>query len=65
MDIKGDFVIGIPNRDVLLVTGSEDQAGIDKAKSIIKKSLAESWSYPVSSELFIYRDGKFELCPQG
>lgn len=61
LSVEGDFVVGIPNRDVLLVTGSGDQKGIGKAKSLISKSLAESWSYPISSELFIYSNGKFEI----
>lgn len=60
LSVKGDFVIGVPNRDILVATGSNDEEGISKAKSIAEKSYREL-SYPVSSRLFIYRDGKFEV----
>ncbi len=61
LNVNGDFVIGVPNRDILLVTGNNDEIGINKARSLIQKSVKESWSYPVSSKLFIYRNGKFEI----
>lgn len=58
-DVKGDFVIAIPNRDMLYVTGSEDRQGIEWVKKHMKKSYNEG-SYPVSPYLFKRNGNKFE-----
>jgi len=57
-DVKGDIVVAIPARDKLFVTGSEDAAGLVKMKAGI--DLAQSrTSYPLSSEMFVLREGRF------
>ena len=58
-NVNGDFIIAIPNRDILFVTGSNDKAGID----LLKKNTAQSYregTYPVSPYLFKWNGTKFE-----
>ncbi len=57
-DVKGDIVVAVPSRDMLIVTGSDDAEGIGIAKGLVEKEIHET-SYPISAELFVYRDGKF------
>jgi uncharacterized protein YtpQ (UPF0354 family) len=57
LPVKGDFVIAIPTRDVLLVTGSNDKEGIERIKEAAEKGY-ETGSYAISK--FLYRwNGKF------
>lgn len=59
MDVQGDVVVAIPTRDVLLVTGSQNQQGIEKMKQMVKEA-STGGSYRLTERLFIYRDGKFD-----
>jgi uncharacterized protein YtpQ (UPF0354 family) len=57
-EVHGDVVVCIPTRDLLIVTGSDDFAGIEKVKQIAQKAWAEG-SYKLTPKLFVYRAGKF------
>lgn len=59
LPVNGDFVIAIPNRDMLLITGSNDKAGISKIKEIATKSF-ENGNYQVSEYLFKWNGKTFE-----
>lgn len=39
LDVEGDPVLAVPNRDVVLVTGSEDDAGLEAMMAIAEKAL--------------------------
>jgi uncharacterized protein YtpQ (UPF0354 family) len=54
--VKGDIVISIPSRDILLITGSDDKEGMKNLRMLIEKASAET-TYPVSSNLYRW-DGK-------
>jgi uncharacterized protein YtpQ (UPF0354 family) len=41
LSVKGDFVAMVPNRDTLLITGSDDQAGLAIMSEYAKKALAQ------------------------
>jgi hypothetical protein len=41
LDVKGALVAGIPNRDTLLVTGANDQAGLEEFVSLMKMGLKD------------------------
>jgi uncharacterized protein YtpQ (UPF0354 family) len=56
--VKGEVVIAIPARDLLLVTGSEDPAGLKKLRELARKVMAEG-SYTLTDQLFVRRGGKF------
>ena len=58
-EVRGDVIVAIPSRDVLIVTGSEDRQGIEKMKQIVQQSFAQG-SYRLTTKLFAYRGGKFE-----
>lgn len=58
LSVKGELVIAVPARDVLVVTGSEDAAGVEELKRIVRDILANG-VYSLSDRLFVYRDGKF------
>jgi uncharacterized protein YtpQ (UPF0354 family) len=56
--VKGNYLVAIPARDWLLVTGSRDVKGIQTLKDIVQKITASA-PYRLTSKLFIYRDGTF------
>lgn len=58
IEVKGDYVVLIPARGLLLVTGSENKAGIELLKTVSRGSQKEA-AYPVSSYLFRYDGKKF------
>lgn len=56
--VKGEVVVAVPSRDVLLVTGSRDAAGVAKvrraAQDVVRKA-----TYFLTDQLFIRRGGTF------
>jgi uncharacterized protein YtpQ (UPF0354 family) len=59
LPVDGDLVIAIPNRDMLLITGTNNKAGIEKIKEVSKKSF-ETGSYQVSEYLYKWNGKTFE-----
>jgi uncharacterized protein YtpQ (UPF0354 family) len=55
----GDIVVAVPSRDMLLFTGSRNTKGIAELQKQARKVVEES-SYSLTSQLFVYRDGKFQ-----
>ena len=49
--VNGAYVIGVPSRDVLLVTGSDDREKVD-VLGRATKDIAQKVTYPVSDKLF-------------
>jgi len=58
--VKGNIVIGLPSRDMLLITGSQDSEGLHKLYDMVARTNAEG-DHLVSEQLFELKDGKFEL----
>ena len=58
--VKGEFLIGVPSRDMLLITGSKDIENIKKLKGIVAE-IDNSGSYLISNKLFIRNKGVFEV----
>lgn len=58
--IKGDILIGVPARDLIFITGSEDKEGIKRMKDTIIE-VNQTGNHLVSDKIFIWRDGKFEI----
>jgi uncharacterized protein YtpQ (UPF0354 family) len=56
--VKGDIVVTIPNRDVLLITGSKDKPNLDWMRARAQASY-DSGSYQVSPSLFRWNGKKF------
>lgn len=58
MPVDGDFVIAIPNRDMLLITGSHDAGSLEKISQMAADSF-NNGSYAISPHLYKWNDGKF------
>ncbi len=58
MKVDGDYVVAIPARDMLLVTGSNNPHALQKIRSMARKIREES-AYSLTADLFVYRAGKF------
>jgi len=59
MPVDGDFVVAIPNCDLLLITGSNNKAGIHKIKEIAGRAFL-SGNGQVSEFLYKWCGDKFE-----
>jgi len=59
IQVKGDIVITIPTRDLLLVTGSKDSDGIKKMTAVAKEAW-ETGPYQLIPDLFYWNGKKFE-----
>jgi uncharacterized protein YtpQ (UPF0354 family) len=57
--VEGDIVVAVPSRDLLLVTGSRNAAGIARLREIAQEVIGEG-SYTLTDALFVYRNGKFQ-----
>ncbi len=58
MPVSGDFVIAIPNRDMLLITGSKDTESLEKLTQMAIDSF-NNGSYAISPNLYWLTEGKF------
>jgi len=58
--VDGAYIIAIPNRDMLLVTGSKNKTGIAKIRQIVAESYKKG-SYQVSDQLYKWTGEKFEV----
>jgi uncharacterized protein YtpQ (UPF0354 family) len=56
--VDGEIVVAVPARDILLITGSKNKAGISKLRAAAK-DVAEAANYRLTDKLFVYRGGKF------
>ncbi len=56
--VKGEVVVAVPARDLLLVTGSLDEAGLGKLRALVQRVLAEGTS-TLSGDLLVWRGGRF------
>jgi uncharacterized protein YtpQ (UPF0354 family) len=57
--VKGDLVVAIPTRDVLLVTGSRDRAGLAQVRKMVAEAARDA-PYRLTDTLFVRRSGRFE-----
>jgi uncharacterized protein YtpQ (UPF0354 family) len=57
--VDGDIVIAVPSRDVLLITGSKNSAGIARLRELAGQIMSES-NYTLTTDLFVYRKGAFQ-----
>jgi uncharacterized protein YtpQ (UPF0354 family) len=60
--VDGDYVVAVPSRDVLLVTGSRNLAGIAKLRELAAQAVRQS-TYHLTDDLFVYRQGSFQKLP--
>jgi len=58
--VNGNLIIGIPARDVILVTGTNDKENIERLKKTINE-INETGDHIVSDKIFEFKNGQFEL----
>jgi uncharacterized protein YtpQ (UPF0354 family) len=59
-DVIGNITIGIPSRDLLLITGNDDIENLKKIIETVAEINAEG-DHLVSEKIFEYIDGRFEV----
>jgi uncharacterized protein YtpQ (UPF0354 family) len=60
--VDGDIVVAVPAKDVLLVTGSENEKGLAAVRELAAEYTTEG--YALTDRLFVYRDGRFRRFDQ-
>jgi uncharacterized protein YtpQ (UPF0354 family) len=55
--VDGDIVVAVPAKDALIVTGSHNPAGVARLRKLAAELAAGP--YGLTSELLVYRNGKF------
>ena len=59
LPVTGELVVAVPARGMLLVTGSQDAAGLAMTREVAD-DVAANDPYAVTNQLFVYRDGRFQ-----
>ena len=59
-EVEGEIIIGIPARDLMIITGKNDVENLERLKHTIKE-INENGDHLVSEKIFEYRNGKFEV----
>jgi uncharacterized protein YtpQ (UPF0354 family) len=57
-DVKGDIVVAVPSRNLLLVTGSEDESGLKTLRKLAEEAMLEEHD-SLTAQLFVRRDGEW------
>ena len=60
LPLVGAPVVALPSRELLLVTGAEDEAGLAALREVAAKAAAEA-SYRLTPDLFLRQDGSWIL----
>jgi len=58
--VDGDIVIGVPARDLIFVTGSNDKENIQRIKDKVKE-VNDMGDHVVSNKLFVLTENKFKI----
>lgn len=60
-EVPGDLVVGVPARDVLVITGSRSAAGLAKARRCVDRVFYAGDRHLLSRELLVWRDPGWEI----
>ena len=63
LDMPGEFVVAVPSRDMLLVTGSNNADGVRGVRKLARDFAAGS-AYSISPDLFVRRGDSWEVLPR-
>ena len=61
-ELKGEAVVGIPNRDLFFVTGTQDQEGLKRLRTVVADSYAHG-DHPLSDKLFMVNQEGISIFP--
>jgi uncharacterized protein YtpQ (UPF0354 family) len=59
--VPGELVIGVPARDVVIITGSQSRTGIEKARRAVDRVFFAGGPHLLMQDLLVRRDGDWEL----
>ena len=58
--VPGELVVGVPARDVVIVTGSQSGAGMEKVRRCVERVFFAGGDHPLSRNLLVRRGGAWE-----
>lgn len=58
LGLKGEIVLAVPSRDVVLVAGSEDAEGVRQLRELARKNAKEN-TYSLTDTVFVHSKGVF------
>lgn len=58
LKVEGDYVVAVPSRELLLITGTGEKQGLKKVRELAQSVAAEA-PYRLTADLFVYRNGRF------
>ena len=58
--VKGDIVVYVPTRDLVLITGSDDKESLMKVHEIVYDP-SNQWSHMISNEGFVRKDNQWHV----
>lgn len=58
--VPGDLVIGVPARDVVIITGSRSRTGVEKAKRAVDRVFFAGGRHLLTRDLLTRRRGRWE-----
>ena len=58
--LPGDLVVGVPARDVVVVTGSQSPQGLEKARRCVDRVFMAGNEFPLTRSLLVRRAGVWE-----
>ena len=61
----GDLVVGVPARDVVIVTGSQSPSGLEKARRAVERVFFAGDQHLLSRELLVRRHGIWQVFDGG
>ncbi len=61
--VPGELVIGVPARDVVIVTGSGSQAGLEKTRRAVERMFFAGGSQLLMNDLLVWRAGGWVPLP--
>ncbi|NJC70822.1 DUF1444 family protein [Planosporangium thailandense] len=59
--VQGELVVGVPARDVVVVTGSQSSQGLDKARRAVERVFFAGDQHLLTQQLLVRRDGGWEI----
>jgi uncharacterized protein YtpQ (UPF0354 family) len=63
--VPGEIVVGCPARDVVIVTGSESQPGLEKARRAVDRVFFAGDRHLLTRHLMVRRRGRWDVFRQG
>ena len=57
--VPGELVIGVPARDVVIITGSRSRAGLEKARRAVDRVFFAKGPHLLLPDLLVWRDGRW------